>query len=107
LNEGPAATVRGGLVPALHNFTRDIRIAFDRHAGHERASLHAVPIKQFECAWDALVGGIVEPAVCRQVWKVPFLRTGNGPNVFCGSCDPASNISEVVTAICALSGQNI
>jgi len=32
-------------------------------------------------------------------------RTGIGPNVLCWSCDPASNISEVVTAIRALSGQ--
>ena len=37
------------------------------------------------------------------------MRVGYGErsNVFCRSCDPASNISEVVTAICALSGQNI
>ena len=31
----PTATVRAGLVPALYNFARDMRIAFDRHAGHE------------------------------------------------------------------------
>ena len=41
--------------------------------------------------------------------RVHRMRVGYGerPNVFCRSCDPASNISEVVTAICALSGQNI
>jgi len=62
---------------------------------------------------DVLVDeNLVEPEDSRNPAgriRVHRMRVGYGerPNVVCWSCDPASNISEVVTAICALSGQYV
>jgi hypothetical protein len=72
--------MRGGLVAAVHNFARNIRIVLGRRAGHERACLHTAPIEQFERAWNALVGSIVEPTVGWQVRKVSFLLDGDRPD---------------------------